>query len=74
MAITYHLKCPYCHSVQIAEHPGDFVPIYVRCTECDNRFIVEPGRDGVKTYTQENVPCCSDPECRELEMGDSGNE
>lgn len=66
--------CPYCNTRQdIAEH-GDFRPFYVNCADCARRFIAEPVRSGTVVYRDGEAPCCSDPDCRELELADSGQD
>ncbi len=72
--MTYSLNCPYCEEDHAVNHPGGYAPIYVDCAACDNRFIMEPARQGVAVFKIEDAPCCSDPECRELEYGASGND
>ncbi|MFW5488930.1 MAG: hypothetical protein ACNI3A_11050 [Desulfovibrio sp.] len=72
--MKYEVQCPYCHAAQSVDHAGGYAPMYADCPKCDNRFIVEPVRSGVMTYRTEDAPCCSDPDCRAMEMGDSGNE
>ncbi len=72
MSIAVH--CPYCNTRQeIAAH-DDYQPFYVNCAECARRFIVEPVQSGTVVYRDGEAPCCSDPECRETEMGDSGQD
>lgn len=72
MSQTIH--CPYCNTRQeVADH-GDYRPFYVNCAECDKRFIAEPLKNGTVVYRDGEAPCCSDPECRETEMGDSGQD
>lgn len=71
---TYAIQCPDCHAAQIAKHPGGFTPILVECTVCGRQFILEPEASGAKTYRNGEAPCCSDPDCRATEMGDSGND
>lgn len=71
---SYDVQCPYCRAPQGVDHPGGFAPIYVDCGECGERFILEPVRSGVKTYRKGEAQCCSDPDCRATEMGDSGND
>ncbi|MUM76229.1 hypothetical protein GKC30_01125 [Pseudodesulfovibrio sp. F-1] len=71
---AYAIQCPYCHAPQHAEHPGGYAPMYVNCPTCEKRFILEPVANGVKTYRMNEAPCCSDPDCRAAEMGDTGND
>jgi DNA-directed RNA polymerase subunit RPC12/RpoP len=72
--MTFTIMCPYCRFEHAVQHPGGYLPIYADCPNCGNRFVVEPERHGVTTYTLEDAPCCSDPECREIEMGASDND
>ncbi len=71
---TLLVNCPYCRSDQQVDHPGNYTPVYTVCSCCDKRFIVEPVRDGILAYKTENAPCCSQPDCRSIELGASGNE
>lgn len=68
------VHCPYCSFKQDISDNGDYRPFYVHCDQCAERFIAEPVRSGVVVYRDGEAPCCSDPECREIELGDSGQE
>ena len=72
--MSSHVYCPYCNAGQDVTDYGDYRPFYVNCSECSRRFIVEPMRNGTVIYREGEAPCCSDPECRETEMGDSGED
>ena len=69
-----HVRCPYCSHEQVVTTAGDFRPFYVNCDQCSRRFIAEPLQSGILIYRDGEAPCCSDPECRETEMGASGND
>ncbi|MBG0791608.1 MAG: hypothetical protein H0S80_14045 [Desulfovibrionaceae bacterium] len=68
------VHCPYCNARQGVREPQDYRPYYVNCAQCARRFIVEPVKSGLMVYRDGEAPCCSDPECREMEMADSGQE
>jgi len=72
--MSAHVHCPYCSVGQETAEYSDYRPFYVNCSDCARRFIVEPVRNGVVVYRDGEAPCCSDPECRETEMGDSGQD
>ena len=72
--MSSEVHCPYCNIRQAVSGCDDFRPFYVNCAECASRFIVEPVRNGLLVYRDGEAPCCSDPECRELEMAGSGQE
>ena len=72
--MSKHILCPYCPAAQTAPDHGNYKPFYVNCSGCASRFIVEPVRNGTVVYKVEEVPCCSDPECRATEMAGSGQE
>ncbi len=63
--------CPYCKIKTSVELPKNFAPVYVWCNSCKKKFIVERLAEGFQAMTIEEAPCCSDPDCRELEMGGS---
>ena len=64
-------SCPYCKDTTTFEMPLDYAPVYVWCTVCKKKFIIERLAQGFTAWTLEAAPCCSDPDCRELEMGGS---
>jgi uncharacterized protein (DUF983 family) len=66
---TLKFQCPYCQAGQQLEHKGNYAPVYVDCQVCERRFIVEPLADGVAVFKEGEAPCCSDPDCRAVEMG-----
>ena len=72
--MSVNVRCPYCSAEQGVESHGDFRPYYVTCEHCATRFICEPARSGMVVYREGDAPCCSDPECRAMEMAGSGNE
>jgi len=69
-----HVRCPYCSQEQVVTTAGDYRPFYVNCAQCSRRFIAEPAQSGVLIYRDGEAPCCSDPDCRETEMGTSGDD
>lgn len=71
---TARVRCPNCNADQDIPVHGDYRPFYVNCTQCAKRFIAEPVQNGTVVYRDGEAPCCSDPECRETELGDSGQE
>lgn len=68
------VHCPYCSTMQSIDEPDNYKPFYVNCPDCARRFIVEPVQDGIIVFKDGEAPCCSDPDCRELEMGTSGQD
>ena len=72
--MSNEVYCPYCNARQSVGERKDYRPFYVKCTGCAERFIVEPVRNGFVVYRDGEAPCCSDPECREMEMADSGQD
>jgi len=67
--MSKNVICPYCSAGQGVPEHGDYRPYYVDCTDCTKRFIVEPVSNGTLVYKLEEAPCCSDPDCRAIEMG-----
>ena len=64
-------KCPYCSESTSIVIPEDYAPVYAFCENCSKKFIVERLADRIQVLTIEEAPCCSDPDCREIEMGGS---
>lgn len=72
MNISSHKSvCPYCKKEMRVDLPGNYAPEYRLCPRCDKKFIVERLARGFQVMTVEEAPCCSDPDCREIEMGGS---
>ncbi len=69
-----NVHCPYCSHKQAVEHAGDYSPAYAMCPDCGERFILEPVAGGVMVYRDGEAPCCSDPDCREIELAASGQD
>ena len=69
MTTTETAGCPYCHAHTAIELPDDYAPVYVHCANCQKKFIAERRTTGFAVFTTEGAPCCSDPDCREIEMG-----
>ncbi|WP_022665621.1 hypothetical protein [Desulfospira joergensenii] len=61
--------CPYCRLETFVELPGDYAPVYVHCDSCKKKFIVERKIQGFKSFSLEEAPCISNPDCRDIEMG-----
>ena len=62
------VTCPYCQNSQYIPHDGLFTPRYMDCGDCGERYIYEP-RDGyVAFFKKGEAECCSDPDCRAIEM------
>ncbi|MEJ2039075.1 MAG: hypothetical protein P8X55_09100 [Desulfosarcinaceae bacterium] len=61
--------CPYCHGTTSIIPRSDYRPIYATCDYCDKKFVIERMADSIRTYTLEEVPSCSDPHLRAIEMG-----
>ncbi len=62
-------RCPYCMDLTSFELPANYRPIYTYCDCCGKKFIAERLAEGFQVLTIEAAPCCSDPDCREIEMG-----
>lgn len=62
-------RCPYCNAETLVELPKNYAPRYVHCNSCTKKFIMERLSQGFKVMTIEDAPCCSDPDCRDIEMG-----
>ncbi|BCS87778.1 hypothetical protein [Pseudodesulfovibrio sediminis] len=71
---TVTINCPYCSGEQTVSTHSNFAPFYVNCPECARRFIAEPTQLGITIFRDGEAPCCSDPDCRDIEMGDSGQD
>jgi DNA-directed RNA polymerase subunit RPC12/RpoP len=71
MKVEEKTLCPYCHEKTIIALPSDYAPTYVFCRHCNTKFIVERRAAGFVVFTLENAPCCSDPDCKEIEMAAS---
>lgn len=67
---TIRTTCPYCKSQTGFTLPENYAPSYTRCAECGHKFIVERLAEGFQVFTKEDAPCCSDPDCVALEMGE----
>lgn len=68
------VTCPYCHERIQIKPASNYAPKYVQCSICHKRFIVERVQDGIQLLTLEEAPCCSDPDCRALEMAQGDEE
>ena len=69
MPKTTIIHCPYCETPQEIPTPANYAPRYLDCGECGQRFIMEPGASEINVYRDGEAPCCSDPDCRAIEMG-----
>jgi len=65
-----HVNCPFCQEDLEVEQPKNYAPVFHFCTQCNKRFIVERAVKGFTVLTEQDAPCCSNPECRDLEMAD----
>jgi hypothetical protein len=68
---THKCVCPCCKQDISIKLPENYAPEYKRCGLCNKKFIVERRTNGFEVMTIEEAPCCSDPDCREIEMGGS---
>lgn len=73
-ASVENAHCPYCADRTLVELPADYEPVYAYCGCCGKKFIAERLAEGFQVLTIEEAPCCSDPDCREIEMGGSDEE
>ncbi len=69
MAKHIGLNCPYCGASCASPAPKDYSPRYLECGQCGRRFIAEPTASGFDVYRDGEAPCCSDPDCRAIELG-----
>lgn len=67
-------NCPYCSVETTVNLPEDYRPVFVICEKCEKKFIAERTADGFKVFTREDAPRCSDPDCREIELGGGDEE
>jgi hypothetical protein len=65
------VSCPYCFQDTSVDMPDNYAPVYSVCRACQKKFIIERLTNGFQVLTREEAPCESDPDCREIEMGDS---
>jgi hypothetical protein len=63
------MMCPYCHRSTSITPREDYRPIYTTCDDCKKKFIIERVAVGIRAYTLEEAPSCSDPHRRAIEMG-----
>ena len=68
------IACPYCGKDTMIKEPDDFKTFYSHCLNCNEKFVVEPVRDGTKVYTLSQVPYGIDPDCQAIEMGQCDEE
>jgi hypothetical protein len=61
-------RCPYCRRTTVVVLPDNYAPVYVHCGICNQKFIVERLANGFQTFSLEEAPRESDPDCRALEM------
>ncbi len=69
-----NIKCPYCGKKTLINAPNDFNVFYTHCVICNEKFVVEPVRNGITVYTLADVPYSIDPDCQAIEMGQSDEE
>ena len=67
-------NCPYCNGKTGVDLPIDYAPVYAYCSFCSKKFIVERLAVGFQVLKPEEAPCCSDPDCRRIEMGGGDEE
>jgi hypothetical protein len=65
------VSCPYCQQDTPIEMPENYAPVYSICEACEKKIIVDRLAEGFQVLTREGAPCCSDPDCRDIEMGGS---
>ena len=65
------VQCPYCSEETVIDMPEDYAPVFAYCDVCSKKYILERLAEGVQVLTVEGAPCCSNPDCREIEMGGS---
>ncbi len=62
-------RCPCCGRKTAVALPADYAPVYRYCDVCGEKFILERLAEGFQVMTLKDAPCCSDPDCREIEIG-----
>jgi len=67
-------RCPYCGAKTALELPVNYRPVFASCDGCAKRFIAERLAEGFQVMTEEEAPCSSNPDCREIEIGGSDEE
>jgi sarcosine oxidase delta subunit len=60
------ISCPYCAELNDIELPETFAPIFVTGHACHRYFIAERRTNDVAVMTENEAPCMSNPECREV--------
>lgn len=73
-ASQINVRCPYCNESTSISEPVDYAPFYAYCRSCSQKFIVERCSNRIDIMKTEEAPCCSDPDCRELEMSGGDEE
>jgi hypothetical protein len=68
MTTTETALCPYCQIHTTFELPDDYEPVFVFCGGCHKKYIAERRAEGFEVFSAEGARCCSDPDCREIEM------
>jgi hypothetical protein len=71
MTTTETAQCPHCQTDTSIELPDNYAPVFVFCTHCHEKFIVERRAQGFDVFTEWGAPRCSNPDCREIEMAAS---
>jgi uncharacterized protein (DUF983 family) len=61
------VNCPFCGQEMTVDQPDDYSPVFHHC-QCGERFIVERTQSGVDVMKEGEAPCCSNPECRCIEI------
>jgi hypothetical protein len=65
---TRIVVCPYCATNVEISPCTDYAPKTHVCTACAQKFIVEKTASGVHVMKEQDAPCMSNPDCRDVEM------
>ncbi|MGE4504489.1 MAG: hypothetical protein AB7D51_04010 [Desulfovibrionaceae bacterium] len=72
--MSLNVHCPYCSFNLDLARREDYRPFYHTCPACSGRVVVEPVRGGFLVFREGEAPCCSDPECRAVELAGTGQD
>lgn len=64
---TITVTCPHCEARVVIGEPKDYAPVFHLCHSCNHRFLAEMRKNGLVVMKENDAPCMSNPECREIE-------
>lgn len=62
------VTCPLCRTRHQIDQPDGYGPVFHDCRKGKGRFIVERTSKGYDVLAEVGAPCCSNPDCRCVEM------